>query len=273
MSWWLDAAEIFSWMLTNALLGLWYNGIGTLAKWRSVSYTQMVETRMDHSLPIVKEMIIPYMMVYFMPSTYVIASLAGKGVKDSVSNVRLFYAVQITLMATCYALYILFPVSISPIAIDKPAADAHLLMKLTYTFVHTGMTTFCACPSMHVGHCTSMAWIQHEEGLPGALWTYAFAIITFFSTVLTKAHFVMDVPAGLLTAWLFDRYMRRPLRDSGALAVPAKASERMTIGKRCLCICAAPTLMLAGAVWVIQYTGSNVDVVSMFSGREGQLPG
>jgi membrane-associated phospholipid phosphatase len=228
----------------------------------------MVETRMDQALPVVKEMIIPYMVCYVIPSTYVMASIVGKGVKDSVANVRLFYTVQISLMVTCYALYILFPVSIRSIAIEKPSDNVPLLLQLTYTFVHTGMTTFCAFPSMHVAHCTSMAWIQWEERLPGAAWTCAVAVVTLFSTVLTKAHFIMDVPSGLLMAYLFHRFMWKPLRANGKLAVPSKPSERMSTRNRCICIFAGPGVMLAVALWLIQYTGSTVDIVSMFSGRE-----
>ena len=273
--WWADATEIFCWMFSSLSLGLFYNGIGAIAGNRGVEYTDKVILKYDNQLPLQPYMIIPYVIVYFIPSTYVLSSLMAKGVKGSVENVRIFYTVQICMMATCYALYILFPVSVKEISMDPPEENATILTQLTYTFIHSGMTKFCACPSMHVAHCISMAWIQADRKLPGATTTYVFAIITFFSTVLTKAHLIVDVPAGFALALIFDEFLYQPLCRSKMFSIDEKnrknevknPSYKTKIITKLFMMVAIPAIMLYGALWFAEYTGEKIDVLAMFTGK------
>ena len=271
-------------MLTCAIFGLWYNGVGTLASWRGLDYAPVIATALDQRLPVVEQLILPYIAVYFMPFVYVICAVTGKGVQGALGHVRLFYAVQLGLMASCYALYVAFPTSIALLHFAKPAADAPALLRLTHSFVHAGMTSFNACPSMHIAHCVSMAWIQTADGLPGALWSSAFAGVTLFSTVLTKAHFVFDVSAGLILAQLFDMHVYRPCAAAGTFSSSSSSSSATRKGKgganaqtveveggmsvseghRVVLICAAPTLMLLGLVALIVRTGASVNPATMF---------
>ena len=265
--WWLDFMEMCSWMLTSATFGLWYNGVGTIASWRGVDYASIIATSLDQKLPVVEQLILPYIWAYFMPFVYVVCAVKGKGVRQALANVRLFYAVQMGLMGTCYALYVLFPTSIATLHWAQPPATAPALLHLTHSFVHAGMTSFNACPSMHVAHCVSIAWIQSADKLPYAHWSSAFAVITLFSTFLTKAHFLADVPAGLALAQLFDMHVYRPCASSGTFAnAKTKAAKKMSEAARVALICSAPALMLVGMVTITVYTGANVNPATMFQG-------
>ena len=62
----MDTLEILSWILANCFLGLWYNSIGTIASWRGIDYAVQIELNLDQILPVVKEMIIPYMSSIYL---------------------------------------------------------------------------------------------------------------------------------------------------------------------------------------------------------------
>lgn len=278
--------EICSWVLSNTTLGLWYNQIGVLAAWRGIDYSSYITLPLDHSLPQVDWLIIPYVIVYFMPVTYVLCCLYDKGVNGSVLYIRRFYQMQMTLMACCYALYVIFPVSIESLALVEPSSNAPVLQHLTYTFVHTGMTTFCALPSMHVAHCLSMAWIQSHDELSGAFITYAFAIITCFSTVLTKAHFLMDVFTGIVLAYLFDRQLFVRLCSHGPsltqtanvndIVSNSRSSKNMSVStsiwhhhqSRIVFMVFLPIFTIVGNIVLFSITGVRTDVIGMFSGKK-----
>ena len=153
------------------------------------------------------------------------------------------------------------------------------LRRFTYTFVHTGMSTFCACPSMHVVHCGSMAWIMCNEGTTGSWLHGFFAFTTFFSTVYTKAHYFWDVPIGVFTLvsldlifqqlTLFTPYSKRGLIDSYWFPIDKACKQNnMSVKSRAMLIVLGPVFMLLGCAMLNRATGIKTDIVGMFMGKK-----
>lgn len=272
-AWYIDAAELVSWPVTLLVLGFYYNSIGVVASWRGVDYASVIATRFDYMVQPVPIFIIPYVYNYLMPIVFVAYSVEQFGVQGCLGVVRRFYLTQTTLLLSSYALFIIFPVGISSIAWARPPATAGFLTHYTYSFVQLGMCTFNSFPSMHVASTLSIAWIQRAESLPGATFALAFAVTTFFSTVLTRAHFIADVPGGMLLALAVDAVVYRPLKrreqrlfgdqrsHGGSSSSSAPSVTALLL--RAAAVVAAPALAQWGKEALADATGTRVDVNHM----------
>lgn len=264
LEWCVNLTEIFSWIFVMLFYGFYYNCIGEVASWRNVDYSNIVATKYDYMVPLVPELIIPYFLVYLQAPTYVAICLFYHGVHKSLGLVRRFYITQFFVMHCAYILYIAFPVSIESIAQLKPMND-NFLENFTYNFVQNGMSKFCACPSMHVSHTLSMAFIHDTERIPGYNIAWFAAILTFASTILTRAHFILDVPCGCVLAYILDIFLFKPM-------FKVKAFEYIQIKKRSytffriIVMILIPSFIYYGYRCISKLTGVSTDVVAMLIG-------
>jgi hypothetical protein len=262
----VNIGEIMSWMSSFFVLGMFYNSVGALASDRGVDYTDVIATRYDYQIPVVPMMIIPYTFVYVLPYAHTAICLSKHGLHRSMARIRRFYLTQAMLMGSAYLLYILFPVSISSFGTEVPTESTGMLQRYTYNFVNKGMTTFCACPSMHVAHTLSVALIQHADKLPGSKVAMVAAFATLFSTVMTRAHFIMDVPFGIVFALLINHSIFRNLQ--GKLHPPPKGTaSRWSLGRRAVALFTAPLALFSFFVYLEKATGSETDMLGMLTGR------
>jgi hypothetical protein len=265
LEWWINLTEIFSWMFVMLFYGFYYNCIGEVASWRNVDYSTIVATKYDYMMPLVPELIIPYFLVYLQAPAYVAICLFYHGVHKSLGLVRRFYITQFFVMHFAYILYVAFPVSIESIAQLKPL-NGDFLENFTYNFVQNGMSKFCACPSMHVTHTLSMAFIHDAERVPGYTIAWLAAILTFASTVLTRAHFILDVPCGCALAFILDIYLFKPMFKVQAFEyVPIKKSSTYSF-LRIIIMILVPSLIYYGYIYISFITGVSTDMVAMLTG-------
>jgi hypothetical protein len=219
----LDWVEAVAWMVALCSFFLAYNAIGELAAMRGVDYTEYIKTDYDAYVPCVPFLVLPYILVYIVPFYYYAERIA-RG-RFNLNIVRCGLATQMVMLFLGYLVFYFFPVQISPIQ-DYPR-DNSWLHNLNWAFVHDGMTTFCAFPSMHVSNCY-IAWylarMHKEEDRPyGTNIVFLLAVMQFFTTVGTRAHYLLDLPVGFAFAWVLNKYMMQPLfRRYGQSEVPHK---------------------------------------------------
>ena len=275
---WAVGVEIFAWNLCMLFYGFLYNPIGELAAARNVDYSIYICTEWDSMVPVVPFMVVPYFLVYFIPGVYTMGTLWSQGILRSLGPVRRYFFTQILVMTICYILYIVFPTSIESISMrDQPPiistlidsngegvggimatlADHFALMN--YRFVHQHMTLYCACPSMHVSLTLCMAFVHYKESVVGWTWAVLGAIVTFFSTVLTRAHYILDVPFGMMVACLMYQCIYLPLRSLNLQNIKGLLSKNTH-----LAMCAIfPALILIVNEYLSNIAGMRTDFIRM----------
>ena len=122
---------------------------------------------------------------------------------------------------------------------------------------------------MHVAHTLSMAIVHTNEGVPLYTGGIIFAILTFFSTVLTRAHFIMDVPCGILVAYGIDTFLYRPWKQRKTPSRLDVFLEGLFPMNRVILFLTAPVLILLLNEYLAQVTGVRVDMIGMLLGVEG----
>jgi len=122
-----------------------------------------------------------------------------------------FFA-QSLLITAGYILFYVFPVHIKELG--RFEVGTGFWDTINYQFVHRGMTRYAAFPSMHVANAWFCAYLFKVQNLPGAWIANTFAYLQFIDTLLTRAHFILDIPAGWLLAELMARFMLIPLERS-----------------------------------------------------------
>ena len=256
--------------------GFWYNPMGEFAKWRALAghdYTSVVKTRWDDSIPVVVPFIIPYFLVYMQPLVYVAIAVRTKGLRASLPILRRFHFTQFFLMSTAYVCYVLFPVSIASIMYPRPVDSAPFLARYTWTLIKNGMSDYCACPSMHVAHVLSMSLVHQSDGLPGRYVASCFAILTCLSTVFTRAHYINDVPAGILLAFFVDRFVFRPMKGSRGYFYDRTDLGVSSNARRVAIAAAVPAAVLLGSEILVYFTNARVDMIGMLAGTVSKAPG
>jgi hypothetical protein len=251
--------------------GFLYNSVGELASVRGLDYSGVIMTRWDVMIPVVPVMVVPYILVYFHPPVYVLGTISKYGLRKAVQPVRRFYTTQVSLMALSYLIYIALPTSIADISMRvqglAPPADASFITLLNYRFIHEHLTLFNACPSMHVGHTLSMAIIHWDDASPGYRLGMLGAAVTFFSTVLTRAHYIMDVPCGIIMAIVFDRAIFRPWKARKTLSAFDTWMNQLPHLRKAMLCASVPVLILLLNEYLSLVTGTRVDAIGMLLGR------
>jgi len=156
----------------------------------------------DHSIPLIPEFIIPYMLGYFFVLTPIFLF----------SNKHDYYrgvAVFILTLAVAFILFKLFPIQMS----KTYATGSDAFSQLTY-FQQKNDTSFNNCPSLHVTlnlYCWGLLFIQYGRKM---LWLSWAPIAIIASTLFVKQHLAIDVIGGtilgLASSYLFYRLKNHP---------------------------------------------------------------
>lgn len=149
---------------------------------------------LDHAIPLIPMFIVPYFSYFvFIPTTIYVT------MQKSLKYLRFFLFTILGMMLFSHACFWFFPTHLT----IRPEITSNdffsQLTKLLYSFDNP----YAACPSVHVNMSTlcALIWrkIKHPLATPMIFW----AIIVIFSTVLLKQHFVLDVVAGIASAFIF----------------------------------------------------------------------
>jgi hypothetical protein len=175
--------------------------------------TDSVVTEYDTLIPYEPAWILPYIAVYFLP-VYFFAYHQFFAAHLDMGKVRRGWISQMVLILVGYTIFILLPVRIDSFA----GFERHggWLDTLSYQFVHKGMTKFCAFPSMHVASSWGSYWLYKSQNFPkiAQYITLCLALLQFPATLFTRAHFLLDLPAGFAVAFLVSTFFSTPLERS-----------------------------------------------------------
>jgi hypothetical protein len=241
--------EATMWTLAISIYFLWYNGVGELAKMRGVDYTQYFITKYDLEMPSFCWTIIPYVGTYALPFLYVFAIWRYKSF--DMGYIRRAWAAQFIMISVGYVLFYYVPIQIGPIADKFLAGDTSGLFEhWTVQFVHKGMSQFCAWPSMHVANIWYDSYVFNEQDVPGKRAVRWLAYSQFLATIGTRAHYLMDLPSGVILAELTVRLVYLPMERRRLWSEP-KALSPSTLPWLLL----APAILTAGLQWINTATG------------------
>ena len=159
----------------------------------------------DHSIPLIPEFIIPYMLGYFFVLTPIFLF----------SNKYDYYRGVAIFILTLIAAFILF--KLFPIQMSKTyATGSDAFSQLTY-FQQKNDTSFNNCPSLHVAlnsYCWGLLFIQYGRKM---LWLSWIPVAIIASTLLVKQHLVIDVIGGTILG-VISSYLFYQLKDHPKLS-------------------------------------------------------
>lgn len=88
-----DYAEAFSWLACLSIVFNYYNAVGEFARMRGGDYTEYIATRYDAMVPCYPLLIIPYILVYFIPFVFFFDQLFVTGL--DLGKIRRAWGVQL----------------------------------------------------------------------------------------------------------------------------------------------------------------------------------
>lgn len=208
--------EIFSWLACTSIYFTFYNPIGELGRkwdlWNGSSPLQIIDDWQSWTadyIPYVPAMIFPYVAVYAMPVVYLVSLISSRGL--DIGRVRRFFITQMALITVAFVFYLTMPCRTDILFNEETQTHEYgedsWIGRLCYKHVHQGISLYVAFPSMHTAHSFSMAMAFAEDNLTGVSAAWILAICTLFSTLTTKAHFPPHLAAGLLLAFLAQRFV------------------------------------------------------------------
>jgi len=200
-------------MISVLFVFYYYNFIGELARGRGFHYNHLFYIQLDNYIPNFPIMIVPYLLVYALVWVYwfsvrIRAPQEGKSGWD-LGKLRRGWGVHILLILTGYVIFYLVPVHIAPLGNYEPGSG--FFDKLAFQIVHRGMTRYAAFPSMHVANAWFCVWLHREQNLPGLWIARVLSYFQLVDTVLVRAHYLLDLPAGLILAEVFGRFILAPI--------------------------------------------------------------
>ncbi|NNM29029.1 MAG: hypothetical protein HKO57_05870 [Akkermansiaceae bacterium] len=186
--------------------GLVYNGIGEIAAARGVDYGPLLKIPLDAHIPLVPVFVLAYLLVWFFPLA-LIAVVAWERGLDPAPFRRLSVEL-LALMLTCYALWIVFPVSVD-LRVEDSALERHGWLGELVGFNYGRASLWNACPSFHVAG----PWLLCRALPPShrawrvIFWAAVAAIMA--STVLIRIHYLLDIVFGVAVAEVVHHLVRR----------------------------------------------------------------
>jgi len=214
------------WLASMMIYFLWYNAVGELTKLRGVDYTEYFITSLDLKIPPFCVFIIPYVGIYALPVAYLLVVWKSRAL--DVTLIRRAFSARFVMITLAYLAFYYLPVSIGPIAAPFVAGGAHNIFEhWALQFVHKGMSQFCALPSMHVANVWFDSYVWNTQKLPGGTLIRIFAWLQFPATIGTRAHLLLDLPAGVVMAEVCVRCVYWPLERRQAFATPRSLSTSL----------------------------------------------
>jgi membrane-associated phospholipid phosphatase len=195
-------------------LSLW-----NVERFESGARAHALWTNWDTRLPTLPWMIWPYMLYYVLVFSPV--ALARRWVQIAELAVAYF-----SVTAVAWALYVMWPVRMVYPALGCGGLSCRILVDLYQA--DQGVNVM---PSQHAAHAILAAMFCYSYRSRFAPLVLAGALLVSAAAVLTKQHYLVDVPAGLLlgvAGWWLVRTVFQPLREGGAVPwrqAPAGAAQ------------------------------------------------
>lgn len=246
----MDKFEAVCWFLTLAIYFNFYNPVGELTARRNVDYTWLLITELDKQLPTVSSLAVPYVICFFTPIVLFWYQFFTN--KLDLGHIRRAYLGQILMITFGSCIFYWFPVSIKAISIKEMPKNPSVFDVVNFRVVHTGMSLFCSFPSMHIGHAWYQFFYMREMKSSGWKAMCVLAWLQFPATVLTRAHILMDLPAGFLLAYVFGQWFYVPM-ERAKIFEPAKT--RPFSVPRAGVIALAPIITLSVYQYILAETG------------------
>lgn len=152
-------------------------------------------TYFDKKIPFIPLFVIPYASFHFLliPATLLILSL-----QPYRYYLRIFLVSAIFMLVCSNLIFLLFP-TYFPL---RPDICGNSMCERMVTFIYWIDNPCAVCPSVHVNVsilCAILWWqIRSRYSITMIIW----AIIISFSTLFIRQHYIIDVIAGILSAFL-----------------------------------------------------------------------
>ncbi|WP_067454498.1 phosphatase PAP2 family protein [Actinomadura macra] len=199
-------------MLTTAVLIAVFGGL--LALYRPLNdgpARWSPRTPLDEHIPLVVEMVIPYISVLALgPFTLVFFLLT------SARLARSALVAGIVLLIVAYPFYIFAQTHVA-----RPEVTGEDVFSKLLRLVYGGDNAYNCFPSLHTGFSVILAvyWLRHRRR--AGRYVAAWCVLIVASTLFVHQHYIPDMAAGLaagsVACWVGLRFMGRP---------PAQVSER-----------------------------------------------
>lgn len=166
-----------------------YFGAGTIARPPLVS----IKTPLDDWFPFVPEAMLGYGLAYVVPLALLFVETTESGMRRMTRAALLAY-----MMAAPF--FLVMPVQDA----DPPLVPTNALQELL-AMNRAADQSKNAFPSMHVGLATLLALIGARRAAAWGWGLGILAVLISLSTLLVKQHFLLDLPAGAIIAYIAYR--------------------------------------------------------------------
>lgn len=193
----------FSWLTRLVVMfGVWSGGYYLIAHLTGRREMHSLALDLDHAIPFRPVWVWPYLSVF---SLYLVPLLVAKDRK----LINLVITSYLTLLLVCYAVFWFYPV-----LCPRPIIFGSSLTDWTLGLVYNNDRPWNCFPSSHCAIALMAALILLEvKPLYGAVGMFL-ALMVGASTLFTKQHFLVDVLAGFLVAFLvYYVCFKQPLID------------------------------------------------------------
>jgi membrane-associated phospholipid phosphatase len=152
-----------------------------------------LRTPLDDAIPFVPAAMWGYALAYVVPVALLWVAVDEAGMKRMTRAALLAYMMAAPFFA------------LMPVRDADPPVDGVTLSERALIWNRAADVTKNAFPSMHVGLAVLLALIGFRRSRGWGIALLSGAAIISVSTLLVKQHFVADIPAGALVAWLAFR--------------------------------------------------------------------
>lgn len=149
---------------------------------------------LDHYIPFVPVFILPYISYFALIPVTIIGV-----VRFSFALLRPFFMMLLGTILFSHACFWIFPTHLT---VRPEICNADIFSELT-KLLYSIDEPYSACPSLHANISTlcALIWWQLRHRYSGLMILWACLVIV--STVFMKQHFVVDIPAGILSAFFW----------------------------------------------------------------------
>ena len=165
-----------------------------------------VKTPLDDWIPFIPEAMLGYGLAYLVPFALLLVETTESGFRRMMTAALLAYAIA-------SPFFVVMPVQDADPAFVPTNALQQLLE--VNRLADQSKNAF---PSMHVGLAVLLALIGRRRSMAWAWGLGALAVLIALSTLLVKQHFLVDIPAGAIIAYLAYRIVYRPDTQSARAA-------------------------------------------------------
>ena len=171
-------------------------------KWfEDISKAYSPSIALDHKIPFVPLFMIIYVLAFFQWINALLVIMHSK--KET--GYKYCSAIMIGSLIG-FVIFLVYPTTI----VGRPTLEPDSLLNIFVNFIFSYDTPTNAFPSFHC-FCSTISVFAIKEAINNKKYTIfncVFSILVFASTLFTKQHFIIDVPAGIILA-IFSIYITK----------------------------------------------------------------